>query len=505
MIRKIDSLLNDYTMYRVVLYGLLFLVAISIVFGETGILYYKPHQLLFSLLILSVVCFVVNVLFAKITKAPVNTESFLITALILFFIMMPVTNTNDALTLVAAGTIAMASKYVLAINRHHIFNPAAIAPFLLGLFGNGNALWWVGSDVLLPFVAIVGFLIVRKIQRFQLFFAFLLTSIVTLSLFGLKSGIPIQQSALEAFTSWPLIFFATVMLTEPLTMPATRQQRVIYGGIIGILFGSQFQLGPIYTTPEFALIIGNVYSTLVNPKKTLFLRIKEKITAANETYEFVFHPSSLLTFQPGQYLEWTLPMTRTDSRGNRRFFTIASSPTEKEIRLGVRIGKDSSTFKQKLSSLTADDAVAVTNLAGSFTLPEEKDKKLVFIAGGIGITPFRSMVKYLIDKKERRDIVLFYANKTEEEIAYKDIFDAASDAIGLKTVYILSDKEHVPTNWKGKVGRIDKALLEDSVPDYKDRMFYLSGPTAMVRGYKDLLLQLGIPHTQIITDYFPGF
>ena len=121
------------------------------------------------------------------------------------------------------------------------------------------------------------------------------------------------------------------------------------------------------------------------------------------------------------------------------------------------------------------------------------------------MTPFRSMIKYLMDRQEKRDLVLLYANKAAEEIAYQDLFAKTQKQLGIKTVFILSDKEHLPANWKGRVGRIDEQMLREEVPDYKERTFYLSGPIAMVDSYKNLLSSLGIKGNHIVTDYFPGY
>lgn len=505
LLKPIDNYLNNYTMYRVVLNGLFVLVAVSFLLSFAGILYYTPLQLLSSLLILTVVCFTSNILFAKLVGATTNIESSSITALILFFIFLPVASFNDAYTIAAAGGIAMASKYILAINNKHIFNPAAIAAFIMGLLGNGDAIWWAGSDILLPFVLIIGLLIVRKIRRFRLFFSFLFASLATIGVFQTINQIPLTQALPEAFVSWPIIFFGTIMLTEPLTTPPTKRLQMIYGVLVGILFGSQFEFGPIYSTPEFALIAGNIYSFFVSPQVKLLLTFKERRQAAANTFEFIFASNKKLHFKPGQYLEWTVPAQRTDDRGNRRYFTIASSPTEEGIKLGVRMEEKSSTFKKILGEMKQGKAIVASQLTGDFTMPDDVQKKLVFIAGGIGITPFRSMIKYLTDKNEKRDIVLFYANKTEDEIAYRDIFEAAQNTIGLKPVYILSDKTKIPAKWSGKIGRIDETMIREIVPDYKERIFYISGPNAMVDAYKQLLRNIGIPHGNIITDYFPGF
>ena len=128
----------------------------------------------------------------------------------------------------------------------------------------------------------------------------------------------------------------------------------------------------------------------------------------------------------------------------------------------------------------------------------------MFIAGGIGITPFRSMIKYLLDIRQRRPIVLFYVNKTVDDIVYQDVFDRARQQFGLKTIYSLTDKSQVPPGWKGEVGHITPELIKAAVPDYKRCVFYISGRQYMVDSSRKLLRNLKVDTKRIKTDYFQG-
>ena len=156
-------------------------------------------------------------------------------------------------------------------------------------------------------------------------------------------------------------------------------------------------------------------------------------------------------------------------------------------------------------SLDKGTRLTASQLSGDFTLPKDSNKKLVFIAGGIGVTPFRSMIKYLLDKSEKRDIILFYAAVSSAEFAYKNIFETAGKKIGLKVVYVLTDTKNIPPEWKGKSGYLTEETIKQEVADFKQREFYLSGPIAMVNNYKKLLSKVGVSINNIITDYFPGF
>jgi len=207
-------------------------------------------------------------------------------------------------------------------------------------------------------------------------------------------------------------------------------------------------------------------------------------------------------------MEWTFAHKKPDNRGNRRYFTLASSPTELTVRIGLKFYPEMSSYKQNLLSMKQNDIIVASQRAGDFTLSRNKKQKLVFIAGGIGITPFRSMLKYLLDTnnlKERRDIVLFYSNKKIEDVAYTDVLDYAYETLGIKTVYTLTDTESLPTNWLGEKGFIDANMIRKYVPDFMERKFYISGPHMMVATFEKMLRDMGIKSSSIKIDFFPGF
>jgi glycine betaine catabolism B len=142
-------------------------------------------------------------------------------------------------------------------------------------------------------------------------------------------------------------------------------------------------------------------------------------------------------------------------------------------------------------------------LAGDFTIPKNSNDKLIFIAGGIGITPFRSIIKNLVEQGSKKDIVMFYSAADPNEFVYKDIFKEAEN-FGVKTIYLLGSKEPVKS-WTGETGYLTEPMIKKYAPDFKDRKIYLSGPVAMVNNYKNLFTQMGASNTQMVTDYFPGF
>ena len=384
-------------------------------------------------------------------------------------------------------------------------NPFSLAVFATSVLTIGTASWWVGDQWMLPAVLIGGLLVIRKIQRFSLLISFLIVAVFVISTFSFISGFNILQTIYTTILNSPILFFAFVMLVEPLTAPTTKNLQIIYGAVLGILFYPQIHFISYYITPEAALLIGNIFSYIVSPKYKLMLSLKEKIKIASDIYEFIFNLDKKINFLPGQYLEWTLGFKNPDSRGNRRYFTIASSPTENFLRIGVKIYPNASSFKKNLISFKTGDKILAGNLSGDFVLPKNKNQKLVFMAGGIGITPFRSMVKYLLDKNQKLSIIIFYSNKNQKEIVYKNIFDDAEKKLGIKTIYTLTDLENIPKNWNGEKGRVNGEMIRKNVPDYKETLYYLSGPHSLVVGFEELLYKMGIKSKNIKKDFFPGY
>lgn len=504
MLNQVDSFLNKITMYRLLLYYLIALVVAAATLSIAGLLPFSVTAITASLAVLIGTSVISNAIFASTFGAVPNIESVYLTALILALIITPSTNIFNLTFMFWAAILATGSKYILAYHKKHFFNPAAISAVITALVLGQSASWWVGTASLLPIVIIGGLLLIRKIHRFDMVITFIIVATLVTLEGSFFNGSNIVLTLKHLVLDSPIFFFDLVMLVEPLTTPPTKNMQILYGGIVGLLFAPQIHIGTVYTTPELALVAGNVFSYLVSPKMKSMLTLKSINEIAKDTYDFVFDTDNKIPFTPGQFLEWTLPVKRADDRGNRRWFTIASSPTENNIRIGVKFYDQPSRFKQVLGGMKVGDQIMAGTLSGNFVLSKNSSEKSVFIAGGIGVTPFRSIAKYLTDTGKKRDIVLLYSNKTADEVAYTDIFQAAS-SIGLKTIYTISDTTKVPANWAGSVGFIDEKLIKEKTPDYLERKFYISGPHGMVSAFEKILAEMDVPHNHIITDYFPGF
>ncbi len=486
----IKNFLNRTSMYMLMGYYLWALIILGIILSALKILPFVWWHLLLTWIILLISSFLSNQILGKIFKVKPNLESQLITADILTLIMGPFNPIEQWPVLLLIAAVSQISKYILVYQKRHIFNPAAFAALFSGLVAAQGASWWVGNQYLLPLILIGGFLILRKLRWFHLPVSFLLTYIL---LMPVSFALPNIQNLYTVIS--PLMFFAFVMLMEPMTAPQTRRNRIYYGVFTAIVLlainHTQFPYGL-----EASLLIGNLFSFMLNPHRLLVLKLQDKQDVAARTKAFLFEPLKPIKFQAGQFLQWSLPHSKPDQRGIRRWFTIASSPTEERIMLATKLAPEKgSSFKRTLANLNPGDEITATPADGEFILPADQNKKLVFIAGGIGITPFRSMVKNLLDTNQPRDIILLYSVKTPEEIAFKEIWDEAKQKFGLKAVCVVTDK----------VGFITPDLIKQEVPDWQQRLFYVSGPEPMVEAFEKMLANMGILDDNIKRDYFPGY
>lgn len=502
----IDKYLNEITMYKLTWYYLLALVGIASALGFLHVLPISGYDILLNAIVASLACYFANIIFAKLFKAVTNSESALITALIIVLIF-PVKFPYDAPAFAVLSFLAMGSKYLLTVEKRHLFNPAAVAVLMLSLLSPERAAtWWIGTPSMLIPVLIGGFLLVRKIRRTQMVVVFFITFFIVSALATLtRSG-----SLASIYLGWQngllisaVAFFAFVMFTEPLTSPPTKKLQTIFAIIVGILYSTPLLRIGLVLTPEMALVIGNIFSFIVSPKYRLILPLLEKIKVSPDTYVFVFEKIPKFSFVPGQYMEWTLPHNQVDSRGNRRYFSICSAPHE-NLMMAVKFYTPPSSYKRALLDVKQGTEIVAASLAGDFVLPKDKSKKLVFIAGGVGIAPFRSILEDIIEKKEKVDIIVIFANKRVEDIIFKNTLKQAYE-FGVKTHYVLTDKEAVPTDWDGLVGHLSEESIKQMVPDYKNRLFYVSGPQLMVQNFEKILLTTGVSKKNLKLDFFPGY
>jgi ferredoxin-NADP reductase/Na+-translocating ferredoxin:NAD+ oxidoreductase RnfD subunit len=500
-----DRWLDQTTMYRLVIYYLIALLELAVLESWLGILDYPIAAILGTAALAVVACCAINDLFAFTFRAPRNHDSAIITGLILALIVGPAQSRDDYVFIAWAATLAMASKYILAYHKVHLFNPAAVAVVITGLFANQTASWWVATTHLTPFVIGGGLLLARRIRRGDLVLSFFWATLFVTLAWDALTGISFTQALHRGVFDSPVWFLGFVMLTEPVTIPPTKPLQMIYGVVAGILVVPQLHFGSYYLTPELGLVAANACAIPIRSLQKRELSLDRALAVGPGLMDFLYAPSAPLSYRPGQYMEWTLEHDHADARGKRRYFTLASSPTERLVRIGVKFEEAGSSFKEAMAArVKRGERIVAAQIAGDFTLPRDPDQKLALIAGGIGVTPFRSMVKYLTDRGEDRDIVMLYANRRYEEILYWDVFEAARIGLRFRPVYVLSEVASSPVSWRGEHGRIDAAMIERHIPDFGDRLFYVSGSPALVRSVLDALRDLKVKPSRIKTDYFSG-
>lgn len=223
------------------------------------------------------------------------------------------------------------------------------------------------------------------------------------------------------------------------------------------------------------------------------LKLLEKKQETQDVTSFIFEPKEALSWQPGQFLHYVLHHEPTDDRGSDRWFTISAAPFEGHVMVTTRLTDDKqSSFKTKLKNLAIGKSVEISFLEGDFTL-DDTSKEHVFIAGGIGITPFRSILKQLDHDREPINVTLLYANR-DQSIVFKDEFeDIALRNPNFHIHYIFSP-DH-----------IDEEKIRQLVPDLQKPIFYVSGPEPMVEALGTTLKDMGITEDHIKQDWFPGY
>lgn len=241
------------------------------------------------------------------------------------------------------------------------------------------------------------------------------------------------------------------------------------------------------------------------------LRLVKKVTEASGTVSFFWKPEKNIEYLPGQFFYFTLPkLTYPDSRGSTRHFTISSSPTEGEvIRLTTRIRHESG-FKKTLSELKTGTEIEGEGPNGTFILDKEVMEPQIFLAGGIGITPFRSIIKYSIDKGFNSPIYLIYSNSLPEEIVFRKELEKWSKAYpNFKLVLTISTPQESQEKWLGQTGRIDESLLKSLIENWKLKIgnctWWVCGPPVMVSAMEDLLENIKIPPNNVISEKLSGY
>jgi ferredoxin-NADP reductase len=234
-------------------------------------------------------------------------------------------------------------------------------------------------------------------------------------------------------------------------------------------------------------------------------RLLSRVQVAEGTMAVHFEKPSHFDFKPGQAADVTLPDSpETDSAGNTRTFSIASSPFENQLMFTTRM-RDSA-FKRSLKKVPLGTEVRIGPAMGSFTLHKNSAKAAVFLAGGIGITPFLSIVRQADHDRLPHQLHLFYSNRRPEDTAFLETLQMLENSNpNFQLTCTMSDMGQSQKDWKGETGLINKEMLSRHLSALQGPIYYSAGPPAMVAGMKKMLVGAGVEEDDIRTEDFAGY
>ena len=235
------------------------------------------------------------------------------------------------------------------------------------------------------------------------------------------------------------------------------------------------------------------------------IKFLKKQEVAEGTMAFHFSKPEGFSFKAGQNADYTLiNPTETDPEGNKRTFSFVSVPEDAEIVFATRM-RDTA-FKRSLKNLAEGTEVEMDGPYGDMTLHSRSEKPAVFLAGGIGITPFHSMVKEAAVKQLPHKIFLFYSNRRPEDAAFlNELVDLEKQNPNYKFIGTMTDTSKSSQTWNGETGYITAEMIKKYIPDINSPIYYLAGPPAMVAAMRKMLNEAGIVDDDIKTEEFAGY
>jgi ferredoxin-NADP reductase len=233
--------------------------------------------------------------------------------------------------------------------------------------------------------------------------------------------------------------------------------------------------------------------------------LRSRETVAEGTMAFHFDRPEGFAFKAGQYMIVTLKNPpETDDEGNTRTFTIAGAPSDADLMITTRM-RDTA-FKRVLRSIVLPVEVKIAGPYGKFILHNDSGRPAVFLAGGIGITPFFSISVQAAGDRLPHQLYLFYSNRRPEDAAFLSaLLDLAGQNPSFHFVPTMTGAEQSKLDWKGERGFINREMLERHVPSLQGPIYYIAGPPAMVTSMRQMLTEAGANQDDIRTEEFSGY
>jgi ferredoxin-NADP reductase len=235
------------------------------------------------------------------------------------------------------------------------------------------------------------------------------------------------------------------------------------------------------------------------------VKLKAQKSLCAGTTAFYFEKPEGFEFQAGQFFNFTLlSPDETDLEGNTRALSIASAPHERNLMVAMRLR--TTAFKRTLNSLPLGTELLLQGPYGSMTLPRNTTRPAVFVAGGIGITPFRSLIWNAAESLSPRRLFLFYSVRVPEEAAFlEELREMEQYKMRYKFICTVTQPEKSRMAWRGETGRISIELLSKWIPDLSLPIYYIAGPPAMVTGVRRMLIGAGVAEEGIRAEEFYGY
>jgi ferredoxin-NADP reductase len=235
------------------------------------------------------------------------------------------------------------------------------------------------------------------------------------------------------------------------------------------------------------------------------VKLKDQKTLCAGTTAFYFEKPEEFEFEAGQFFNFTLLSPgETDLEGNTRALSIASAPHERNLMVAMRLR--TTAFKRTLNSLPLGSELLLQGPFGWMTLPRNSTRPAVLLAGGIGITPFRSLVRSEAESLSARRILLFYSVRVPEEAAFlEELREMEQYNRRYKLICTVTQPEKSRMSWQGETGRISTELLSKWIPDLSVPIYYIAGPPGMVTGVRQMLIGLGVAEEDIRAEEFYGY
>ncbi|GAA2753649.1 FAD-dependent oxidoreductase [Amnibacterium kyonggiense] len=469
----LDRLTGRVTMYRLVVLVLLAIALVAVVGSAVGLVPFPVLGLLASLVVAVVVGAGTNRLFALVRRIRPHTESGIITGLLAFFLFLPLPTAQALGALALAVAAANLSKYLLVVRGRHLVNPVAIGAVAVLLTRLSGATWWVGTPLLLPFVVIGGALVLRRAGAWDLALPMLLIAVPGAAIRLLAAGSPLDAAVWTALASSPYLFLGAFMLSEPLTAPPRRRQRILVSALVGVLLLIPLRIGWVGLTPEVALVLANLVAFGFGQRRRLRFVLEGREEHPGGIEELRFTSEAPLRIRPGQYVELSLPHARQDARGARRAFSPASAPGT-AVRIVTRRAERSSSFKRALAAVPIGGAVAGSTVAGDFLPPRDPRTAVLWLASGVGVTPFLAMAETEPD----RDAVLVWHLRAGDDPAW-----AAGALRRVRMLVVGPEDVPLPDGWERLGARLEREALVAAVPDLRERDGFVAGsPTWVALG-----------------------